>query len=170
MAKVKGLDKAVAKIKTICKDGISTKELRALAEESIVIVQRRARLGYGSPTTAGGQRFAFPGLSQSYVEFRSKGRGAEWLSDTTTPRKSNVTFTGQMLESIKVVSLSAGKVSIAPTGTRSDPFSRRGLTNAQVASYLEQQGRPFLNLTKPEVSQLVRFYRTRFGDLVKRST
>lgn len=157
------------KIEKIFKDAVAVKELQAIGDEAVKIVQRRARLGYGSPPDAGGQRFSFPALSPGYVKFRQT-TGRDYLSDTTTARKSNVTFTGQMLDSLKVVSVRSGNVAIAPTGVRKDRFSPAGLTNRQVASYLADQGRTFLALTEPEISQLVRFYRTRFGDLVSRRT
>lgn len=139
-------------------------EMRAVGDQAAEIIRRRARLGYGS-AGSGGDRFNLPPLSDRYVRFRQTS-GAKYLSKATTAKKSNLTFTGQMLDSLAVVKVEQGSVVVAPTGTRTDRFSR-GKTNAQIAAYVSAKGRPFISLTPPEVSQLVRFYRTRFGDLVR---
>jgi hypothetical protein len=158
------LAKVAAKIRKIVEKAASADELRALGEEACNIIRIRTRLGYGARPTIGGERFRHRPLSERYIRFRE---GARDLSNLTTPSRSNLTLTGQMLESLDVIRVARGTLVIGPTGTRTDRRSR-GVKNEQVARWLADQGRTFMGLTTPEVSQLVRFYRTRFGDLVRK--
>ncbi len=70
------------------------------------------------------------------------------LSDATSPTKSNLTLTGQMLDSL-TASASEGSVSIKASGSRND-----GKTNEDVAGYAEDGGRRFLDLAKGDLNQL----------------
>lgn len=82
----------------------------------------------------------FKPLSERYREFRSKYRGPK--GKLFKPNKSNLTFTGQMLESLRGRSnLRNQTVTIFATGTRDD-----GQTNKEVAEHVADQGRPFLGL------------------------
>lgn len=153
------------KIRSITKESVQPQHLKPIGDETADIIRRRARLGYGA-SEMGGSRFSFKRLSPRYIKFR-KSTGAAFLSALTySAPKSNLTFTGQMLDSL-TARVENGKVYISPTGQRNDPFSR-GKSNADIARYVAKGGRPFLFLTKPELSQVVRFYRTTFGDLARR--
>src|SRR5689334_2710772 len=88
------LSKITAKIQKMLRKAASPEELRAVGEEAARIIQVRARLGYGSPPGLGGTRFRHKGLSPGYVRFRERYRD---LSSLTTPSRSNLTLTGQML-------------------------------------------------------------------------
>lgn len=70
------------------------------------------------------------------------------LSDATSPTKSNLTLTGQMLDSL-TARASEGSVSIKASGSRND-----GKTNEDVAGYAEDGGRRFLDLAKGDLNQL----------------
>jgi hypothetical protein len=58
--------------------------------------------------------------------------------DFFSPKRSNLTFTGQFLESLKVTKIDQENriVTIEPTGTRDD-----GLKNKKVGEYVAKQGR-----------------------------
>lgn len=95
----------------------------------------------------------FP-LSPKYVKIRSRLQEAGRLGRAarlgTTPGKSNLTLTGQMLESIAIDDLPSGFRLTIPESDRDD-----GKTNADVALYVSNAGRPFFALTDQE--QLILF-------------
>jgi hypothetical protein len=84
------------------------------------------------------------------------------LSNLTTPSKSNVTFTSEMLNSLKAFAR-AGKITIQPSGTRSD-----GKTNKQIVAFLSNQGRIFLNLSDNEINQLAQFIEAELIKVLKK--
>lgn len=140
---------------------ISQRTTRAVAEEAIKIIVRRTRLGYGVAENYG-TRYRLPPLSSSYIEQRRRSRE---LSSTTAPRKSNLTFTGQMLESVSIIKINdRGNLSIEATGKR----RQSKLTNLQVARFNAANGRVFNKLSRLEFQQLIRFYRKSFGDLLQK--
>lgn len=154
------LSKFTGKIADLMRDAAKQDVLRPVALKAIELIQRRTRLGYGVPDGTNGtaEREKLKPLSERYIEARKKGQ----LGDFATPKRSNLTFTGQLLASLDVIKLTRGSVVIGPTGSR-----RGGGTNAQVAKYVAEQGRQFLSLSRPEAEQLRRFYRNAFGDLLK---
>lgn len=75
------------------------------------------------------------------------GSGAPNLGPFGRAGKSNLTMSGQMLESIQFDIKKYGYVILIPETKR-----REGkLTNAQVARFVAKQGRPFMNLTAGEI-------------------
>jgi hypothetical protein len=141
-------------------DAVSAKATKAVGEKAVEIVRRRTRLGYGA-TENFGQRSRLKPLSSKYVAFRST---FSELYSQTTPKRSNLTLTGQMLDSLRVISSVRGAVVIGPKGARDDEK-----TNEEIAGYVSEQGRPFLFVTTLEFNQLFRFYRQTFTDLLKRA-
>lgn len=144
-------------------DMAAQQALRPLGEQAVTIIVRRTRLGYGVPdhSNGTGTRFKLQALSKSYVKYRE--RYPAFMSGLTTAKRSNLTFTGQLLDSMRVVSIAPGSVRIGPTGTRRG----ESLSNATLAGYVAAKGRPFLSLSNLEAEQLVRFYRNTFGDLLR---
>jgi hypothetical protein len=146
------------------------KVLRQLGEQAALLIRRRTRLGYGAPEGAWGtvERFKLPSLSKGYMDFRQT-TGASWLSEFTSARKSNLTFTGQLLDSMSVLRVTGKTVTVGPQGSRIDPFSKASgmTTNQKLADTLAKKGRTFNNLTRLEGEQLKRWYRNLFGDLAK---
>lgn len=139
-----------------------------ILKEAKVIVRRRTLLGFGVPRN-GGSRERLKPLSQSYKDqrsgriifFRDKQgrvravpangnfRSRLKLSPKTTVSKSNLTLTGQLLDSLQARITGPGKGEIRPTGVRDD-----GLTNEEVANFVQEAGRVFLNLSNNEIKQL----------------
>jgi hypothetical protein len=90
-------------------------------------------------------------LSPSYVDFRRKYKGAK--GELFGPNKSNLTLTGQMLESLHgTANFRTQSVSVNLIGTRDD-----GLKNSKLAEYVEEQGRPFLGLDQKGKERLKQF-------------
>lgn len=126
------------------------------------LIRKRTRLGY-SVAREGADRQKLAGLSEKYIEFRKKSR----LSQFTTPRRSNLTFSGQLLDSIKGRSTPRGIV-VYLENQRSDPGKKK-VTNAQIKDYQEKQGRPFFYLSRTEIINIERVYRQKvFNELKSR--
>lgn len=95
-----------------------------------------------------------PPLSSGYIEFRKRVKeGASKIkpdSQFFRVRKSNLTLTGQLLESVRGRAIkSKRQIVIEPIGKRDD-----GLTNKQVASDLASRGRSFLGLDQTGIRRI----------------
>lgn len=140
--------------------------LAPLGEEAVRLIVKRTRLGFGVGGD-GEERVNLKALSSSWIRQRKRlDEEMSILSQFTTTARSNLTFTGQMLDSMQVIRVAQGKIVIGPKGYRTDPLSK-GISNEQVANYVAKAGRPFNNLSRLEQAQLVRFYRRKFGDLLR---
>jgi len=135
-------------------DTVTNKKMKALGEFALELIVKRTRLGYGVRKN-NAKRRRLRQLSPGYVKFRRDNRRD--LDKTTTPKKSNLTLTGQMLRSMKVTRVRKASVLIAPTKRRGGKYGR-GLTNAKVAEYQAKQGRPFNFLTDLEAKKVRRYY------------
>lgn len=156
---LKGIQNFQKRLLLSISKAVSPSSLRPVGRFAVDLIVKRTRLGYGVDNNFGIKSRLKP-LSQRYQEFRKKYQA---LSSTTRPTKSNLTLTGQMLKSMKVLSVSDNKIILAPSGRRND-----GLSNLEVASFQEEQGRIFNRLSNLEYKQLIRFYRKNFGDLLKK--
>lgn len=137
---------------------ISRNGMTPIAKEMADTVRIRAQLG-GSVESTGKAKKPFKKLSPDYVEQRKKFKG---LSNKTTPRKSNITRTGQLIESLRGEPKSNG-FDIIAEGGRDDS----DLTNSQVAKYVADQGRPFLDLSDKELKQLTRLIEESLADEIE---
>lgn len=155
----------VANLKRDIQAAAAPDAMRALGEKAIELIVRRTRLGYGVEN-AGDERQPLMPLSERYKRYRQlafAGRvSGVTVSDMTSAGRSNLTLTGQMLDSMAVTKVSSKSATIGPIGYRTD-----GKANQQIANYVTKAGRPFNNLTRLEREQLIRFYRNKFGDLLK---
>lgn len=164
------LDKILSKLSKTVKESIDRVTMLKLGEFTTSLIVKRTRLGYGVTKDLGNKE-KLAKLKSTYIVARERFDG---LSSMTTPRKSNLTRSGQMLDSMKSKYVKAGTILITPTGSRDD-----GLTNAKVAEYnatrvtysngYTKPARVFNRVSAPEFNQLLRFYRKTFGDLVKKS-
>lgn len=121
------------------------KKYGEIAADSIRI---RTRLGYGVKGE-GRPRQSLKPLASKTKDSRARLKAKSKLSPLTSPGKSNLTQSGEMLGSIEVVSAQKGRVTIAPTGTRDD-----GLSNRELATFVEEQGRPFHHLSDLEKKKI----------------
>lgn len=156
---VRSMERIVAELKAAVNDARRPDVFRHLGQLSIKLIVRRTRLGYGVPDHLASKR-RFTPLKDNYVKQRKKSR----LSSLTSPKKSNLTRTGQMLDSMKILRQTSNSVIIGPSGTRSDSRS----SNSEIAQYNADRGRVFLNLSDLEYAQVFREYRRVFGDLLKK--
>lgn len=129
---------------------ITSRELKKIIGEYIVErIQRRTRLGKGVQEFKGQPEKLKP-LSKSYIKKRIKDSN---LSSKTTPKRSNLTRTGQMLDDL-TFKIQGDKIEVG--------FKSR--KSALKAGYVSDD-RPFLTLSKPEYEGLERIVR----DYVKKA-
>lgn len=149
------------KLRKIVIKASSKEEVEALGQFVVDLVVKRARLGYGI-TGHGGEKVKFPGLSESYILSRKKNSGS--LDSTTSAKKSNVTYTGQLLRSLGYRRRGRSGFIIQAEGSRNE-----GGTNEEVAIQLLKKNRRFIGLTRSEERQVSRFYRKQFEDVIRRN-
>lgn len=163
--------------------------MRKFGEQIKNMIRIRTRVGFAVDRT-GESKHKLKDLSPGYIEQRRKqqanateaaghGRGdfksihgpkkrsiihgAGGLSDETTPSKSNLTRTGQMLDSVDVKGVGDGTVSVGPTGSRSDSSH----TNAEIAEFQAEKGRKFNNLSDIELKRLNDSIKTQLRSLIR---
>src|SRR5690606_22586140 len=148
------------------KKSVSISVDQELANETAEQIKKRTQLGFGVDDN--GRQTKLKPLSMSYRAQRrgeiafftdESGRKIPYipsekptLSPYTSPAKSNLTKTGEMLESIKGI-VKDTSIFINVTGKRRDGS---GLTNEEVKEFVEQQGREFMRLTNGEKNELAR--------------
>lgn len=159
MSFAKDIAKFAKSLNKVVKQAESQGTLVNLAAVAIDVIQRRTWSGKGVKKT-GGSTFRLKPLSKNYIKFRRKN--ANRLSGMTSPAKSNLTFTGQMLYSLGLKKATK-RLTIEPQGTRVD-----GKTNAEVARHVSKV-RPFLALSKEELGVVEKFFRKTFDDIVNRN-
>lgn len=143
------LEKFVRNIRRGTGATASKANMRLIGERAIQLIVRRTQQGFGVARTGGNEQ-SLKSLSSAYVEHRRNNR--DKLDPTTTPTKSNLTFTGTMLRSMTIKSLSNNSVTFGPNNRR----RKGGLTNFQIAEILEKR-RPFNNLSAKEINTMVEF-------------
>jgi len=133
--------------------------LQPIAVIAADLIRKRTRLGYGV-RGEGAERERLKALSPKYVDFRKKNPR---LSEFTTAKRSNLTFTGQLLDSLK------GRTTTRGIVVYLDP-RRVGskLTNAQIKDYQEKQGRSFFYLSRTEIINVERVYRLKIIEELKK--
>lgn len=161
----------------VLKDLTKAINMRSLGREAAEMIRLRTRLGYGVASDAKPRRKLKP-LSSSYkaqrkgeVAFFTKNKKvipyepdrAPRLSRETSPTKSNLTFTGQMLDSIDVITAKQGEVLVGPSGERDD-----GKSNQEIAGYVAEAGRPFNHLSDIETKRMTELISDKINELVKK--
>jgi len=161
MSAVKDITKIIKDIRGAIADMGAKKQLLPMGKEAVRLISIRTRLGYGV-RREGAKRQKLKSLAPSYIEYRKKNRAK--LSEFTRFRKSNLTFTGQMIDRLDVKRSTGLKVTL---GWRLDSRYDTSLRNSEVAELVSKR-RPWLNLTDLELKKLTRFYSLNFGKLLKR--
>ena len=125
-------------LKLAISKAFSKSNLQKIGDDTTDDLVKRVRDGQGSDN---GRKTSLKSLAQNYVNARKRSRA---LSSKTSASKSNLTFTGQMLDSIDAT-VKGTNIIIEPSNTRAD----------QKAAFVSKE-RPFLNLTKEEEAKLVK--------------
>jgi hypothetical protein len=169
------LDSLIAEIK-------APESMRRFGQLAADMIKLRTRLGSGVAKD-GSEKQKLKPLSKTYIEvrkgnlafktspstgkpipFKPDANGAKMtLSNQTSPSKSNLTRSGQLLDSEGVTSVGYGTVSVGPSGQRTDRKS-----NEDVAKYVTDAGRPFNHLSKTELKRLQEAVKKELRDRIKR--
>lgn len=147
----------IALRKTIGKS-VSKKNMLELGKLAVKQVVKRTRKGLGANRTNAQEKPLKP-LSPNYIAKRRKSK----LDKTTKPSKSNLTFTGQLLRSMRVKE-------VTNRGVRWGANRRRrkgGLTNERLADIVSEQ-RPFNNLSKQDIDKLAKYLDKNLARLLKK--
>jgi hypothetical protein len=149
---IKGLKEFTANLALRVKEISNKKNMQLYANFVIRMIQKRTRNGYGVKKTGENATRLAP-LRPATIDYRTRYRSD--LHSETSPGKSNLTFSGRMLDSIRLKSISRNKIVIGPSGNA----RKGGLTNEKLAAILERRGknrkaRPFLNLSRSEITKL----------------
>lgn len=171
------LDDFEKKLTGLVGDSVSAKAMTTFAKFARDMIVKRTRRGFGVEQT-GRKQQRLKKLSKSYIDFRKgkvsfftrngtvipiKPKAPPKLDSTTSPGKSNLTFSGQLLRSL-VVSSKKGEFTIRANNRR----RKNGLTNNELAEIVSNQGRPFMGLTVGELRKLRRLYENGLAGAIKR--
>jgi len=146
----KGVADFTKKLKSIIKEASKGKGLDVIGNIVIDIIRRRTRSGQG---VDGGRKTKLKPLSKKYIEFRKRNRGR--LSPFASPGKSNLTFTGQMLNGLVKKKVPGGVVVTFDSDR-----------NKRVAGFVSS-ARPFMELANEEVEEVTKTFRKYFSSLVR---
>lgn len=148
------LQRLIKKSQKIIPDTITPAVSKELSDKYAQRIRKRTTLGYG--VDGSGRQEKLKKLSDEYKDVREIYR--ENLSSFTSVSKSNLTATGQLLGAMTGEAANA-KVVITFKNTRGKDLTGRdpgGLTNRQLARYVQERGRSFFRFTKAERNAFVR--------------
>lgn len=146
------MSKFKKRLEEAIRDVESPESMAAIGKEVADRIRKRTRLGRGVAET-NGEATPLKPLSTKYKELRKEVE----LSSQTSPGKSNLTRTGQLLDGLKVIS---AKIGIAIIGWSSQ-------RNRDVAANVSAT-RPFLNLSKPEMNAVAKIFRERIKNALRK--
>lgn len=133
-------------IKQKIKDSFSQKVMKNVAQDTANRIKIRTRTGKGVKVT-GADPEPLKALSAKYKNYRRKTDKLNRSS--TTPGKSNLTFTGQLLDSIYGDSINERSFFISIKEDRND-----GVKNSDIVEGQEKQGRKFFYFSRAEIKSI----------------
>jgi phage gpG-like protein len=159
------------KIRTKIEKGLrqatSPTEMLSLGKVAADQIKKRTRLGKGVDDSKRLSPLApLSTKPKSTVDQRKRKKEKGNLSPLTTPKKSNLTETGQLLDSITTKNAAQGKIDVGFTDKRNDLE-----TNSAIAKYAEDGSsnrpkRPFMNLAEFEIEKLRKIIRANIKKLL----
>ena len=153
------LDIAMKQISKSLDEFATKRKMGIWAREYARLIGKRTRLGKGVDENNSPQKSLKKLTSKKYIRqrFLDKKRGG--LSAQTRPAKSNLTRTGELLNSLTGKGLGTRKATIYPVGKR----------NEKVTKWQEDQGRTYLRLSRPEINKLTRQIGQELEKYIKRA-
>lgn len=116
-------------------------------------------------------------LSKGWIERRKKLSDYNETDSTFAPTKSNLTFTGQLLNALMHKITGIGKLQVGFFDSVHEPYKNKDgksignpIKNEDLARYVAEQGRPFIgirDLTKRKINRIVRTYVRRALNVAK---
>lgn len=144
MQREKDIKKVTDRLAKALKTTFSPRQMRGVAVKLVSTIRKRVRSGYGVQGDFKPKQ-KLDALSPRYIDARKRFKG---LDSTTRPGKSNLTLTGQMLRTFKVITVTTKKVTVGFT----DDFA------GKKAEWVSIQGRPWLGVTNKEFEDMVSNY------------
>jgi len=148
----KGISNFTGKLKSAMKDA-NRSGILVIGNIVIDIIKRRTRSGQGVKS---GKKIKLKPLSKKYIKFRQRNAGR--LSPFASASKSNLTFSGKMLNGLVRVKTQKGILITFDTNR-----------NKEVAGHVSET-RPFMDLADDEVAEVTKTFRKYFSALVKSKT
>lgn len=160
------LSKVTRKLEEIEKSFTSRDLLEPVSKIAISDIQREARSRRGLDDNSNRKTFPTP-LDSEWVSYRSKLAGINKTHPAYSKGRSNITFTGQLLNSIKAF-FEGSTITIKPTGMHRGYKQIRGgrsksVENEVIAEGLESRGYKFLGVDdktekkiKTEITRFIR--------------
>lgn len=155
----RGFSKLIQRIKRVTNINMRDKLAELYCQQARQIILSRTISGKGVSRDSGNIT-NLKKLSASYILYRQRNR--KRLASYTSPTKSNLTFTGELLSSLSIKRFRQGSWQLRFEGQHGS-----GISNAKLARYVSED-RPFLNLSASEQKVLAASYRRNFAALVKR--
>jgi hypothetical protein len=164
----------VARLNGAVMDASGPEQMKAIGAFMIQKIAVRTRLGYGVKDNLA-EKSKLKKLSPKYIEFRkslkvskkskrkTKKKKDISLHESATPARSNLTLTGDMIDSLRIKDIKKGAIRVGPTG-----FDSQGVSNSSKAFWQEKMGRVFLRLSRQEVKDVRIFWIRQFSDLLKK--
>lgn len=132
---------------------MSQKLLQDIGDDFVEQIKIRTRLGNGLDKNEGEPSKLKP-LSKDYVKYRKSKND---LSEFTKPSKSNLTLTGEMLDSLEA-KVTEDKITIS----FSNQFSK------YKARWNEESGRSFLAISRVQIERLKNSLEKKITELLKK--
>ena len=152
---IKKISRFENRLKKIQDRRLSARNMKEFGERAVDQIKSRSRRGFGL-TPDGSRQTRFKNLAKSTKDYRK--RYSKNLDSNTSPNKSNITATGQMLDALKVSSRNSEFSIGFRSGRRKRELSGGPgrISNEEVAFWVEENGRKFLGLTRQEKNTLIK--------------
>lgn len=159
------LSKVTRRLEEIEKGFTSKELLEPVSEIAIKDIQRETRNRKGFDDN--GKRSTLPAISTDWAKYKNKLAAKNKTHPTYAKARSNLTFTGQLLDSLKAF-FKGRTITIKPTGTHKGYKQLKGGTSKNVANKviadgLEDMGYKFLEIDdktekkiKTEITRFIR--------------
>jgi hypothetical protein len=164
----KGFKQFNKKLETALAKATNRAQATRLANDVVNQIQARTSKGQGVRESGqvGGRGKKLKSLKQSTIDYRERYRNS--LARYTSPSTSNLTFSGQLLKSLKARNIKIRKglsFDIVPVGKRKPSVSghkKPKASNLDVAGFVSQD-RPFLGLTASDVRAVNKKFKMSFS-------
>ncbi len=141
------------KLKAVLDKVFAAANMAQWMQETADDIKKRTRLGYGVEKDYDSKE-KLKYLSEKYIEYRKKDKHGE-LSAATSARKSNLTYTGQMLDALRGSSKGKyhGEVWLKDE-RKPTKNQKRSFGNNDLAVWNAEKGRNFMAISDLEFKRL----------------
>lgn len=165
------IDDLIEKIKRITSEYTSSEKGKRLGQQIVDIIKKRTRTGK-AVGKMNGPTGKFVKIKEKTVDYRKKYE--KNLSEFTTPGRTNITATGQMLDSLRSESKTDSIVIYFEDKRTTELDGRPSkITNSKLAKYTQEgsnnrPARPFLNLSRTEMDEIAKTIKRDILEMIRR--